>query len=118
MVDFPTLINKPDSKKYSISQEDPAVRSKMEGGYVVSRPRHTRPPRLIWTVGYTFIPDSDKTAILDFYADMHGGSEIFRWLNHENSVWYYVRFADQPTYRYVGAGLSRRWDIDFKLEQA
>jgi hypothetical protein len=118
MIDFPTLTSKPDSKKYSFEFEDPVVRSKIEGGYVVSRPRHTRSLRRTWSVGYTFISDADKLLLQAHYQAMRGGSDIFRWYNHEDYTWYNVRFVEQVEFKYVGAGYTKRWDIAFKVEQA
>lgn len=115
---YPTLANKPDSRKYQVTQEDPAIRSPLEGGYVASRPRHTRATmRQTWNISYTFVPDSDKDALVSFVNTVKGGSNIFTWTNPEDGVLYYVRFKQMPSYKYVGAGSSRRWDIDFALEQ-
>lgn len=116
---YPTLLNLPDSSKYSVTAEDPAIRAPLEGGYVATRPRFTRIPRKIWRIGYTDVPNSDKGDIEGFCNNtVKVGSNIFTWTNPEDGVTYNVRFKGAPTYKYVGAGATRRWDIDFELEQA
>lgn len=115
---FPTTDDWQDSKKYSIEVEDPSIRSELEGGYVASRPRHTRRPRRTWSVGYTYISPADKKLITDFYDAVHGGSNIFTWLNTEDGQTYYVRFKGVINEKPSGRMNYPRWDLDFKLEEA
>ena len=49
---YPTLTEKPDQSTYYYTQEDPAIKSDMEGGYVTSRPRFLRNPRKTFYFGY------------------------------------------------------------------
>jgi hypothetical protein len=108
----------PDSSKYSIEVEDPAVRTEMEGGYVYTRPRHTRRPRRTFKIGYTYVVDEVKDGILDLWDAASGGSVIFSWLNHEDGITYDVRFKAKPTIQYRGRLDNRRWDCSFDVEEA
>jgi len=121
MVAFVTLPSgaKPDSSKFSEEIEDVAMRTELEGGYVATRPKHTRSPRKMWPVGYTNITDADKTALDDFYRlTAKGGSVIFDWTNPANSTVYQVRFKSSLQFQYKGVGNLRLWDCSFQLEQA
>jgi hypothetical protein len=117
---FPTLPSgsKPDSHQFTQTAEDPAMRTDIEGGYVVSRPKHTRTPRKNWGIAYQQLTAADKTALDAHWDAAHGGSLIFDWTNPENSVVYQVRFKDPLTWRYVGIGPTKLWDCSFSLEQA
>lgn len=117
---FPTLTNlvKPDSSKHTETREDPAMRTEAEGGYVITRAKHTRVPRKSWTVGYRMLLNSDKAALDAFWDLVRGGSAIFDWTNPQDNVLYKVRFKEQIRWAYTGIGSSQRWDCSFSLEQA
>lgn len=110
--------NKPDTKKFSQELEDPSMRTDMDGGYVVSRAKHTRKPRKTWGCGYTQINNTDKAALEAFWETVRGGSTIFQWANPQDEVTYMVRFKGPIRFVYVGVGLTQLWDADFTVEQA
>jgi hypothetical protein len=118
---FPTLSNNrlADADGYQIEYEDPAIRTDMEGGYVVSRPRHTRTPRKTFSVKYTDLSNGDRGTLENFYMnDVRGGSMIFDWTNPQDNLVYQVRFKGGLAFVYHGFGHNQRWDCSFKLEQA
>jgi len=118
---YPTLPSGqlPDSAKFEISSKSNVVRKEMEGGYVVTRRRTTRKPRLNFKVGYTAIPGADRDAIHAFWDSMGGQAKIFEWVSRQDGLTYLVRFKDEEiTYRYVGKGETQLWDCSFTLEQA
>lgn len=117
---FPTLSGgtKPDAADFSVSYEDPALRTDMEGGYVVSRARHTRTPRKTFKVVYRNISNADKILIENFWNTVRGGSVIFDWVNPEDTLTYAVRFKDSLSSNYEGMGNTKRWDCSFSVEQA
>jgi hypothetical protein len=118
---FPTLAlgkGGQDSTQYSIAIEDVAIKSEMEGGYVVSRARHTRTPRKTFTTGYKGITDADRTTLMNFYATVGGGAVIFDWTDPVNLTTWQVRFDGDMTFRYSGIGPTKLWDVAFKLAQA
>ena len=117
---YPTLpsATKPDSSKYSMSIEDTAISDETEGGYTITRPRHTRKPRRSWVIGYSFIGAADKAAIEAFYDTCLGASRIFNWTDPESLTLYQVRFKGNLQFSYMGRGATRRWDCDFELQQA
>lgn len=117
---FPTLPSGKvaDSAKFEVSKKDPAMRAEMEGGYAVTRARHTRKPPRLFKVAYTSIDNADKTVLDNFYDTVRGGSVIFDWTDPESLVIYQVRFSGSFILRYAGAGNNRLWDCSFDLEQA
>lgn len=107
-----------DSKFFSMTPEDPAIRADIEGGYEVTRPRFTRTPRRTWTSGISFATNTVKQAVEAFWDTVKGGSVVFDWVNPENLVTYQVRFTKPITYQYVGIGGLSHWDIAFEIRQA
>lgn len=115
---FPILTERPDTKLYGVEFEDQSTGSKMDGGYVVTRPKHTRSPRRTFSTGYTMLKPIDRAALDTFYRTVFGGSVIFDWIDPMTSVVYQVRFTSKLAYKYSGVGTTQRWDISFTLEQA
>lgn len=115
---FPTLTARQDSKFYEMTPEDPALRSEMEGGYVVSRPRHTRKPRRTFKTGFSSITQADYVKLTDFYDTVRGGSMVFDWMDPVTEKVYQVRFAGAISFKYVGMGPTKLWDVQITLEQA
>jgi len=118
---FPTLELKRggiDSSLYRVKPENPAMVTDLEGGYVVSRKRHTRKPRLTFTFGYKEIGDADYKKLLDFYQAVGGGSVIFDWTDPVDKVVYQVRFSAEPDFQYSGIGATRLWSVQFEVMQA
>lgn len=117
---FPTLPsgNKLDSKKFDYELEDPSMTTEMEGGYVVSRARHTRTPRKTWRCGFTYIDNADRAVVENFWNQVRGRSVVFVWMNPQDNVEYRVRFKEKMSFTYVGQGSNQRWDVSFSLEQA
>lgn len=115
MSDFPTalLAGKEDSAQFNIEVENVAHASKMEGGYVISRPKFTRTPRKMFTTGFTFITQAQYEELVTFYETKFGGSDTFTYTDPASAVEYTVRFS--PDYelkaKYKGAGATRRWDV-------
>lgn len=117
-VNFPTLVDTPDVNKWSFTQEDPAIRTPIEGGYVVTRPRHTRKPRRTWSIGFTYITEADKELIRTCYESARGGSDYIVWTNPETLEVLNVRFTGEIRYAFSGKkGGNRRWDVSFSFEE-
>lgn len=117
---FPTLPsgNKPDSQYHGEQLEDPAIRTEIEGGYVASRPRHTRAPRTTYPVHYTEVTAADKAVLKQFWKDMKGGSNTFDWTNPEDGTVIEVRFKEPMQFNYKGIGTTKLWDCSFSVEEA
>lgn len=117
---FPTLSANavPDSSQFRVSYEDPSMRTDMEGGYVITRARHTRPPRRTWMVVYRMLTNADRALLETLWDTVRGGSATFNWTNPQNSTTYEVRFKDPLNFSYSGRGTNQRWDCSFSLEQA
>lgn len=122
---FPLSTARIDNAKYGEEQSDPALRAKMEGGYVVTRPRHTRRPRRTWKIGFTDIRDADKTALQVFWDSVRGGSEAFNWTVPVSNEAVVVRFAEgnRMSFEYAGPilideAVAGRWNVsDITLEE-
>lgn len=116
---FPTLAKGQDSKFYKVAQENTALTTKMEGGYVVSRAKHTRKPRKTWTTGFSSILNADRIKLQDFWDTVRGGSVIFDWTDPITNTVMQVRFVGEGLeFSYVGMGVAQLWDVSFQLEQA
>ncbi|MDT4825288.1 hypothetical protein FQZ97_585680 [compost metagenome] len=109
-----------DSSTYTVEQENPALTFEIEGGYTVSRPRHTRRPRKTYAFSMVFLTDEDRVIIQDFWDLVRGGSDIFDWVDPATGNTVAVRFKGQDPlpWKYTGSGLTKRWEVNFKLEQA
>lgn len=116
MVAFP-LATKQDSAKFGFEQEDVGLRSEMEGGYVLSRPRHTRNPRRTWTTGFTDLSNTDKGTFETFVND-HGTYKAFDYTLPVVGTIISCRFKTIPKYEYAGFGTNMRWNInDIVIEE-
>lgn len=117
---FPTLSAAaiPDSAQFQVNYEDPAMRTEMEGGYVITRARHTRVPRRSWKVTYRMLGNADRTLLENLWDTVRGGSASFNWTNPQNATSYEVRFKEPLSFSYTGRGSNQRWDCSFTLEQA
>ena len=121
---FPTLSTGQDSKYFSVEIEDVALKSSVEAGYVVSRPKTTRKARRNFTSGFTEIIDADKVILETFYDLVKGGSVIFDWtdpssgMNGQTPVVYSVRFDGGLKFTYKGIGKTKLWDVTFAVKQA
>lgn len=118
---FPTLSDGSDSSLFQVTLEDVALRTKMEGGYVMSRPRHTRQPRRTFNVGYSYITNADRVLLTSFFDQVKGGSVIFDWTSPEDGGTYQVRFVTDSSglpFKYVGIKNTKLWNVSFQLEQA
>jgi len=109
-----------DSAKYNVQQENTALAPKMEGGYVATRPRHTRRPRKTWSSGFTSLTEAQKTLMQAFFDSVYGGSVIFDWTDPATGAVVAVRFTTDTVlqFTYTGAGAMRRYDTSFKLQEA
>jgi len=121
---FPTLSRGQDSSLYSVELEDVSAATPMEGGYVVSRAKHTRAPRKTFTSGFTDITEADKALLDAFWTTVRGGSVIFDWIDPASAnggapVTYSVRFLGGPLkFDYRGHGPTKRYDVRFTVQQA
>lgn len=111
MANFPSLGDGEDAKKYGFDTEDVGKRSEMEGGYVLTRPRHTRRPRRMWKTGFTAVSQTDFDTFLEFWND-HGTYTGFTYTTKIGSEAVNVRFMQKPRWTYVGVGTTYLWDID------
>lgn len=107
-----------DARQFAIQYEDPAQRTEMEGGYVITRAKHTRAPRRTFNVVYRQLNADDKLLIEAFYDSVKGGSVIFDWINPQNLLTYQVRMKASMSLAHVGRGFTQRWDCSMVLEQA
>lgn len=116
MSDFPINPLKEDAQFFDEDIEDVTVRGEVEGGYVVTRPRHTRAPRWKFQTGFSDLSQVDKTSLINFINGKKGG-QAFTWTHPTSGVEYTVRFEGAPDINYKGIGSNARWDVIVKLEQ-
>lgn len=109
--------SKQDAAKFGFEQEDTGVRSEMEGGYVLTRPRHTRTPRRTYKTGFTNLSNADKLTFETFVAT-YGTYKAFNYTVPIQGTVINVRLREVPRYEYKGFGDNLRWDInDIILEE-
>jgi phage-related protein len=106
-----------DSKLYKVSKEDKSIRTEMDGGYMTSRPRHTRAARRTWTIGWKSMLNADKLTLETFWDTVAGGSDSFTWTEPDTSTVYTVRFKGPINFEYAGMGNTKLWDVTLSLEQ-
>lgn len=115
-VAIPAIFLKIDSAKFDETiKEDPALGPDTEGGYALTRPRYTRRPPRVFTLGFTDISDAEKQVVMSLYTDAAGGSEIITgWTHPATGEAIDVRFKKQsmPKAKYTGRGGNHRWNID------
>lgn len=117
MANFPTITARQDQKFYTEDAEDTGMKSETDGGYEITRPRHTRRPRRIFTTGFTDISNADKTAIQNFYNEV-GTYNLFTWINPVTNTGITVRFSKPVKFKYANAhkltagAVSHRWDSE------
>jgi hypothetical protein len=111
---------KPDSKQFQEERENPAMNTELEGGYVATRPKHTRAPRRDFRLVYVDLTDADKATLDNFWDTVKGSSVIFDWTHPKTGVVYSVRFkpGERLVWQYSGQGPRSRWDCSFILAQA
>lgn len=114
---FPTLAVGQDSSLYGLEIEDKSMKTQLEGGYVVTRAKHTRKARRTFNSGFTMLKSPDRKTLDDFF-ELVNCSLIFNWTDPPSQVVYQVRFLEKMRFKYTGIGLSQRWDVAFSLEQA
>ena len=82
MANFPTLSRKSDYDQEEAIEDDAVIRSKMEAGYMVSRPRYTRSRKNFGTVKYDNLTDTDKDTLMYFEkSTLSNGALSFDWQN-------------------------------------
>lgn len=112
------LQSKQDSKHFSIEREDPSMSNDMEGGYVISRARFTRPPRRKFTTGFTDLSQAEYDQLDQFFAGVKGGSEMFEWTIPTTGEVCTVRFKGTLKGEYAGMGGNHRYNVsEINLEE-
>lgn len=111
MIAFPiNLALRQDSIYYSRTQDDLAIKTKMESGYTHARARSTRRPRKTFTTGFTDISQEEMTQLESFY-DKVGAFDTFNWTDPTSGVVYVVRFEGAFKSIYRGAGAHHRYNV-------
>ena len=107
---FPTLSTKQDEKNFQDESENPAISSKTEGGYVITRARFTRTPRRTFAVAYSNLSTADKTLLVNFWNQLGGGSDTFWWTHPATGEIIQVRFDPSKTLQFEYARYQQNPD--------
>jgi hypothetical protein len=106
-----------DSAQFQEERRDPTIRKEFEGGFVVTRPRYTRPPARVITTGFTSISQLDYNLLMTYWNAKRGGSVSFPYTHPTTGETLTVRFLEPLRAKYVGMGNTRLWDVHgIKLE--
>lgn len=115
---FPSLSVTPSISGWTESiRVDPTIRTPVEAGYQITRPRFTRSPRR-WEIAYAggnALPLADKNILSAFESSVKVGSDIITWTNPVDSVAYQVRLAGPIQYRPLANKLY--WEVRMLLEE-
>lgn len=98
MLSYPVIEN-PD---YPIKEEliDATIRSDMEGGYEITRPRYGR-SRWKFTLKYSVLHQPDKITLSTFVATVKGAAVSFNWTHPTTGAVYAVRFKEPPVFELI-----------------
>lgn len=111
MATFPSIAS---PNKMSGGPVDPAIRSEMENGVVVSRAKHTK-SRETFSLSWNVMSDSDFDTLLSFYKNtVKGSAETCTYTQPGTSTAYTVRIT-KMTYEAV---LPDRWAVSLEMEEA
>jgi len=113
MANFPILSKDFDASSFKERSENPVVASgDTEGGYVYTRPRHTRRPRKSFEFKFVDISEAERTDLTDFWDDRRGGSGAFNWTHPITATVYNVRFDPEMVLEFERSGYANnhRWD--------
>lgn len=122
---FPTLTSAIEQDDFNESLENPALAKEMEGGYTVTRPRHTRTTaRESFTIHYPNMSNADKTTLKAFWNLVKGSSAMFQWNNPASGETRIVRFKPGSTldfkyayyHRNTDGTSDHRWNVSIELE--
>jgi phage-related protein len=120
-MDFPLDHNSQgwDSTLYQVERENQAITTEMEGGYMCSRPRHTRTPRKTFTLGWQNLSNTDYATLSAFWDSHFGASKTFTWTDPPTGTLYTVRFKAKDGFiaKYLGKRALRIWQVTVVLEQ-
>jgi len=108
---FPTLSH-PAEYPLKETRVDQSLKSDMEKGYVITRPRFTR-VRKRFHVTYNVLTQADKNTLDTFVDTVKGDADIFTWTHPQSGTVYNVRFAKPPELELFALDL---WRTEFDLE--
>lgn len=114
-----------DAKGYKIAREDQSIKTEMEGGYMTSRPRHTRVPRRTFSLNWRGMTNANKLTLDQFYVTMRGSSNTFYWTEPVTGAAILVRFKDAIQYEYAGMAMTNYttgalapvWNVSVEVEE-
>lgn len=112
MPTFPTLSKNPE---YPLKQSKnvEVIKSTFEGGYVLTRPKHTR-ARGVWEVIYSLMSQADMNSLSGFIDSVSGAVNSFDWTHPQSSNVHTVRFMERPEFSNDYPSL---WSTRFTLEE-
>ena len=117
MANLPVLSKGESPSLWGVGHEDVGMKSETDGGYVFTRPRHTRKPRRTFSTGWMDMNQTDFDAMENFF-DIVGAFTAFNYVNYMKSDEIVnVRFAEPPKYSYEGVGATKRYTIKIKIEE-
>ncbi len=126
MTAFPILSRKPDQKTYKEQAENPAIITPQEGGYDITRPRHTRRPRRYFVFRYRHLTNAEKELLQQHWDAVRGGSEAFEWIRPTDGQSFLVRYHEMEkgidfsyeVYEEHAGVVNHRWDTgDIMLKE-
>ena len=110
---IPPLINSWEEKR----AYDPTLRTEVDGGYTLTRPRTSRTPiPKTWHIKLNGLDDTDKLALETFEDTVQVGAAAFNYTNPKDLATYSVRFKSQIVFKFSGSD-DQYWTAEFDIEQ-
>ena len=92
---------------------NPAIRSEMESGIVLTRARYTR-TRRVWTLTWANLRGGNYRTLRNFYVAKKGGSLSFSWTHPIENITITVRFNGDLTAKFTEKDC---WSVSLQLEE-
>lgn len=118
MATFPSsVITSQPSYPFVKKWEDSVLRSKMEGGYEVTRQKFTR-VRRTWEVVYPYMSSAEVACLSTFVEEtVHGGADAFTWTIADSTVTATVRFKEPPEITLFEKTTGYAYSVKFTLTE-
>ena len=109
---FPLADKSPDLPLEEVFEEN-TLRSPMESGITITRPRFTK-VRKRFTLRYSYLTETEILSLQSFEQEM-GGSYPFNWTHPRTNISYQVRFTAPVQYRTISN--PTMWSANFSLQE-
>ena len=117
MLNFPSLSRSVSLENFTEGlASDPSIRSESEAGYVISRARYTRMPKMFGFT-YRYLTAADKAALEEFQNTVKVGADAFNWSHPKESIVFTVRLKEPLDFQLEDRNPDY-WKVSIRLDEA